>query len=121
MLRFFVSIVVFNLMIASAMAETDWTSYGSFASTRCEDAKTIADIKESIKGLSFNDGSGATFANAGNVTIVSSTTVRAASDTLVCKLRMQTREDGQTQIYSARHTVKLYPDGRWTTQYQPNY
>ena len=121
MLRFVVSIAITTLLALPATAETDWAKYGSFASTRCEDEQTIADILESLEGLTFNDSGRPTFGNASNVKVIQSRTVRATSDTLICQLRMQTFEGGVTQNYNSRHTVKLFSGGRWTTHFNPNY
>jgi hypothetical protein len=121
MRRAFLSITLAALLALPATAETDWAKYTSFASTRCEDAATIADILESLKGLTFNDSGRPTFGNASNVKVIQSRTVRATSDTLVCQLRMQTFEGGVTQNYNSRHTVKLFSGGRWTTHFNPNY
>lgn len=44
MLRLIVPFVAAALLVTSATAETDWTKYGSFATTPCEDAATIADL-----------------------------------------------------------------------------
>ncbi|WP_332688816.1 hypothetical protein [Devosia sp.] len=121
MLRFFVPFVAAALLIVPANAETDWSRYSSFASTRCEDAGTIADILEALKGLSFNDGGGKTFANANHVEITRSTTLRATAGILDCRIRIEAFEGGRTNIYNARHVVRIYPDGRWTTQFHPHY
>lgn len=122
MLRFIGAFAVAGLFLLSpAVAETDWSSYGSFKSTRCEDARTIADIKESLKGLEFNDGGGRAFRLASSVRIGKSRTIKATANMLVCQLSLRTVEAGQTQIYNARHTVWLEPGGKWRTLFQPNY
>lgn len=122
MLRLFAPIIVAAALFATpAAAETDWAAYGSFKSTRCEDAKTIADIRESIKGLTFNDGGGRAFAMASSVKVLQSRTVKATANTLVCLMKFRTIEAGATYVYSARHTVWIEPDGQWRTLFQPNY
>lgn len=122
MLRYFGAIAVATtLLLSPAVAETDWAKYGTFAKTRCEDPKTIADIKESTKGLQFNDGGGRAFAMASNVKIIRSKTIKATANMLVCQLTMRTIEAGQPYMYSARHTVWIEPNGQWRTLFQPNY
>ena len=121
MLRLLTPFIVAALLVGPAQAETDWNRYTGFAATRCEDAGTIADILESLKGLSFDNGGGRTFANATQVAITSSTTVRATASTLDCRIRIEASESGRANVYNARHIVRLYPDGRWTTQFKPNY
>jgi hypothetical protein len=121
MLRLSGLIAVATLLLAApALAETDWSKYGSFATTRCEDAGTIADIKESLKGLKFNDGGGATFGSASQVRIARSATVKATRNVLICKLTMRTVEGGKDFSYNARFTVTLNGN-QWRTLYQPNY
>jgi hypothetical protein len=115
------AVIASALLVAPAHAETDWGTYKSFANTRCEDDKTIADIKESLKGLKFNDGGGATFGSASKVRIVKSQTVQAATNKLVCQLSMRTMEAGQTYSYRSRFTVTTKSDGSWRTLYQPNF
>lgn len=108
------------LLLSPALAETDWNTYRDFSKTRCEDAKTIADIKESLKSLKFNDGGGSTFGGASNVRIAASKTVKASKNILVCRLTMRTIEGGNNLSYNSRFTVTL--DGpNWRTLYQPNY
>jgi hypothetical protein len=114
-------VVIAATLATPAYAETDWGKYKTFTKTRCEDKATIADIRESLKGLKFDDGGNSTFGTASKITIVSSKTVKATAGQLVCLLKMQTIEAGDTYIYSARHTVWIEPDGAWRTKYQPNY
>ncbi len=122
MLRFIGAFAAAGLLLLSpVVAETDWSRYGSFKSTRCEDAKTIADIKESLKGLEFNEGGGRAFRLASSVKISKSRTLKATANMLVCQLSLRTVEAGETTIYNARHTVWLEPNGQWRTQFQPNY
>ena len=121
MLRFVAALAVTTALLSPAYAETDWTSYGSFSNTRCEDPKTIADIRESTKGLQFNDGGGRAFALASNVKITKSRTIKATATMLVCQLTMRTIEAGAPNLYNARHTVWLEPNGQWRTLFQPNY
>lgn len=104
-----------------ALAETDWAAYGSFKATRCEDRQTIADIRESIKGLKFNDGGGSTFALASSIQITRSRTLSATDKVLVCLLSFRTIEAGETLTYNARHTVWIEPGGNWRTEFMPNY
>lgn len=122
MLRFLGAIAVATtLLLSPALAETDWAKYGSFSKTRCEDPKTIADIKESTKGLEFNDGGGRAFALASSVKITKSRTIKATATMLVCQLTMRTIEAGEPNLYNARHTVWLEKNGQWRTLFQPNY
>jgi hypothetical protein len=120
MLRLFVTIGLAVLSVTPAVAGTDWTKYGSFTGVRCEDAKTIADIEEAAKELRFDDTGEYVSAKEGNLKVLKSTTVAATADRLVCNLRVRTYYDGSTQTYRGRYTVRLYPDGRWTTHFQPN-
>ena len=121
MLRLFGAIAVATtLLLSPALAETDWAKYGSFSKTRCEDPKTIADIKESTEGLEFNGG-GRAFALASNVKITKSRTIKATTTMLVCQLTLRTIEAGEPNLYNARHTVWLEPNGQWRTLFQPNY
>jgi hypothetical protein len=122
MLRFIGAVAAAGLLLLGpAVAEADWSSYGSFKSTRCEDAKTIADIKESMQGLEFNDGGGRAFRMASSVKISKSRTIKATANMLVCQLSLRTVEAGQNHVYNARHTVWLEPGGKWRTLFQPNY
>ena len=121
MLRFLGALAVAALLLTPAHAETDWAKYGSFKSTRCEDPKTIADMKESMKGLEFNDGGGRAFRMASSVKVTRSRTIKATANMLVCQLAMRTVEAGETHMYNARHTVWLEPSGQWRTLFQPNY
>lgn len=114
------TIVAAAFLVAPAAAETNWSAYGNFSSVRCEDAKTIADIKESAKGLKFNEGGGRVFVSVSNVKIISSTTVRATANMLVCQLRVRIVEGGGVRTFSGRHTVQIYDNGRWRTSFQPN-
>lgn len=114
-------VVALSLLATPAVAETDWAKYGSFANTRCEDKSTIADIRESIKGLRFDDGGGATFGTASSIRIVGSKTVSASKGKLVCLVKFVTIEAGDTYNYTARHTVWLEPNGAWRTSFDPNY
>jgi hypothetical protein len=109
------------LLLSPAIAGTDWSKYGSFAKTRCEDKATIADLKASLDDLTFNEGGGRSFGTASKVTIASSKTVRATAGILVCKLSMRTIEAGNNYSYNARYTITIKPDGSWKTLYQPNY
>ena len=109
------------LLLSPAFAETDWGTYKSFAKTRCEDPATIADIKESLKDLSFNEGGGATFATASSVKITKSKTIKATANILVCQLTMSTIEAGTPYSYRSRFTITTKPDGSWRTLYQPNF
>ena len=104
-----------------AAAETDWAKYKSFKGVRCEDKATIADIRESIKGLTFDDGGGATFGLASSIRITRSRTLSATDKVLVCLLGFRTVEAGDTLTYNARHTVWLEPGNNWRTQFMPNY
>ena len=104
-----------------AAAETDWAKYKSFKGVRCEDKSTIADIRESIKGLRFDDGGGATFGLASSIRITRSRTLSATDTVLVCLLSFRTIEAGDTLTYNARHTVWLEPGNNWRTQFMPNY
>jgi len=121
MLRFAVPFAALLLTLAPASAETDWSKYGSFVSTRCEDRATIADLLEALKGLTFNDGGGKTFANASKVEITSSVTLRATDRLLDCRLRIEALEGNRSNTYNARYVIRIYPDGRWNTQFHPNY
>ena len=110
------------LLAAPALsAEPGWSTYGSFAKTRCEDKATLADIRTSLDGLTFNEGGGATFATASKIAIARSKTLKATASQLVCQLTMRTIEAGDTYSYRVRFTVTLKPDGTWRTLYQPNY
>lgn len=83
----------------------------AFSKTRCGDPKTIADIKESTKGLEFNDGGGRAFALASSVKITKSRTIKATATMLFCQLTMRTTEAGEPNLYNARHTVWLEANG----------
>ena len=109
------------LLATPAAAETDWARYKSFKGVRCEDKATIADIRESIKGLTFDDGGGATFGLASSIRITRSRTLSATDTVLVCLLSFRTIEAGDTLTYNARHTVWLEPGNNWRTQFMPNY
>lgn len=109
------------LLLSPAFAETDWGAYKSFAATRCEDPATIADIKESLKALRFNDGGAPTFGTASSVKIARAKTIKATASTLVCQLTMRTIEAGTPYSYRTRFTVTTKPDGSWRTLYQPNF
>ena len=114
-------VVATTLLATPAVAETDWAKYGSFAKTRCEDKSTIADIRESIKGLRFDDGGAQTFGTASSIRITGAKTVSASKGKLVCQVSFRTIESGDTFTYTARHTVWLEPNGDWRTHFQPNY
>lgn len=109
-----------GLASTAAQAETDWGAYKTFVGTKCESKKTIADIRDSIKGLTFDDGGGSTFGTASRIDILASKTIRATAGQLVCQLTFRTIEGGDTYKYSARHTVWIKPDGSWRTQFLPN-
>jgi hypothetical protein len=85
-------VVAATLLATPAVAETDWTKYGSFANTRCENKSTIADTRESIKGLRFDDGGAQTFGTASSIRIVGSKTVSATTGKLVCQVSFRTIE-----------------------------
>jgi hypothetical protein len=121
MLRYVAALAVTTTLLTPALAETDWAKYGSFSKTRCEDPKTIADIKESTEGLKFNDGGSHAFALASSVKITKSRTIKATATMLVCQLTLRTIEAGEPNLYNARHTVWLEPNGQWRTLFQPNY
>ena len=122
MLRLFGALAITTtLLLTPALAETGWSTYATFSKTRCEDPKTIADIKESTEGLEFNDGGGRAFALASNVKITKSRTIKATATMLVCQLTMRSIEAGEPNLYNARHTVWLEPKGQWRTLFQPNY
>ena len=104
-----------------AAAETDWAKYKTFVGVKCEDKATIADIRESIKGLRFDDGGGQTFGTASSIRITGAKTVSASKGKLVCLVGFRTIEAGETYVYTARHTVWVNPDGSWRTHFQPNY
>lgn len=109
------------LFAAPAQAETDWAKYKTFVGTRCEDKATLADIRESIKGLTFDDGGGSTFGTASSIRITRGKTVEATKGKLVCLVSFRTIEGGDTYVYTARHTVWVNPDGSWRTKFLPNY
>lgn len=120
MRHLFGSIVVAAALLAGpAAAETDWSVYGDFSSTRCEDSKTIADMTESAKGLKYADGR-PVFSYVGGLKVISSKTVRATRDTLACLVRISVVHDGSRHTYTGRHTVKLFSSGRWTTSFKAN-
>ncbi len=102
------------------MAEVDWTRYGSFKSTRCDDPKTIADILESAKGLRFDNGGGRTLRGTNGIKITRAETIRATADKLVCQLRFSLVYRGTRQTMSGRYTIQIYSDGRWRTTFDPS-
>lgn len=114
----FGSIVVAALLLTGpALAETDWSTYGDFSATRCEDGKTIADMTESAKGLKYDNGR-PVFSFVSGLKVISSKTVRATRNTLICQVRISVVHDGSRHTYSGRHTVKLFSGGRWTTAFK---
>jgi hypothetical protein len=116
----FGSIAVAAILLSGpALAETDWSAYGDFSSTRCEDSRTIADMTESAKGLKYADGR-PVFSYVSGLKVISSKTVRATRNTLTCLVRISVVHDGSRHTYSGRHTVRLFSGGRWTTSFQAN-
>ena len=114
------SIVVAAMLLSGpAVAETNWSAYGDLSGLRCEDSETIAAMAESAKGLKYADGR-PVFSYVSGLKLISSKTVRATRNTLICLVRVSVVHNGSRHIYAGRHTVKLFSDGRWTTTFQPN-
>ena len=120
MLRLFAPIIVAAALLATpAAAATDWGAYGNLSNVKCEDARTIAAIMESAKGLKFANGR-RVFNEVSNVKIITSRTVRATRNELVCQLKVRLVDGGAFRTITGRHTVHVYDDGRWRTKFQPN-
>ena len=105
---------------AIAAQQFDWSTYKSFANTRCEAPKTIADMKQSAKGLRYNDGS-YVFPAASLLKVLGVKTIRATANTLACRVKVSVEYAGSARTITGTYTVHIFPNGDWNTNLDQAY
>jgi len=101
-------------MASPAFAQTDWARYKTFANTRCESPKTIADMIEAAKGFPV-------FRRLNRLTVISSKTVETTPSFLECRVKLSVVGKGRQTFTGGLFTVHLFPGGQWNARFDPTY
>jgi hypothetical protein len=99
---------------APAAAVTDCGRHKTFVGTHCEAAKTIADMSQAAKGFPI-------FHNVSNLKVLSSRTIRATANSLACRVQLTLVYGGDPQTVSGTFSVHIFPNGRWTDNFDQTY
>lgn len=106
------------VLVFPAQAAMDWTKYGSFANVRCEEPRFIADMKEAAKSFR-DDATGVPLSQAvSDLKLISTHTLRATNDTLLCFLAVQYTQRGKVRNIHGRF-IASFANGRSSTRFQP--
>ena len=91
-----------------------------FSRVRCEDPQNTKLIRESLRQMTFADGTPASTV-MGNNSKLTATTISASRDKLVCRITVNYQYNGSSRDVRGRYTVRNLADGRIKEEFVPLY